>query len=359
MSEPTTPNPEKLQQKQMMLAGMAAGAYVSAMVSLGMRLGLYGKLAGAGAVTSDELAERTGLHERWLREWLRGQAAARVIDYHGDGRFELSPESAALLADEDAMVFLGSSFIPMPHRIGMVERLPEAFRSGRGLTWDDRGVASAESTELMFRNWYRHMLVQVALPALDGVVARLEAGVRVADVGCGTGLALLGMAKAFPRSEFHGFEISAFALERAAHNRHEAGVSNVTFHNANTNPLPGDAGFNLITTFDCMHDMAHPDAMARAIRAALRPTGTWFIADINGQPTFEENLAKNPLSPMMYAMSVLSCMSSALSEPDGAGYGTLGLPEPAMRELAMGAGFTRFRRVDLTHPVNAFYEVRP
>jgi 2-polyprenyl-3-methyl-5-hydroxy-6-metoxy-1,4-benzoquinol methylase len=356
---PATPDAEKLKQKQALLSGIAAHAYVAAMVSLGLRLGLYGAMAQRGPVTSDDLARETGLHERWLREWLREQAAAHIVEYDGGGRFELSPEAAALLAQEDSLLFLGASFIPLPHRISVVERLPEAFRTGIGLSWDERGEESAPATELMFRNWYRLVLVPVALPALAGVVPRLEAGARVADVGCGTGIALLEMARAFPRSEFHGYDISEHAIERARASCEAAGLTNAHFHQAKTDPLPADGSFDLITTFDCLHDMTDPASVAAAIRAALRADGTWFIADIDGKPTFEENLRDNPLAQMLYAMSVLSCMSSALSEPGGAGLGTLGLPEPAMRELAAGAGFSQFRRVDLRHPVNAFYEARP
>lgn len=353
-----TPNPQKLTEKVGLIAGMMTGAHVAAMIALGLRLGLYQRLAGAGAISSVELARISGLHERWLREWLRGQAAAGILDYPGDDRFELSPEVAALLADPDSMIYLGGNFAAIPHRMRMVEDLPEAFRTGIGFSWDDRGAESASFTELLFRNWYREVLVPGALPRLDGVVERLTAGAKAADIGCGAGLAILQMARAFPASDFHGYDISAHALARAAEHRSAAGVSNVTFHNAATNPVTGDGSFDLITTFDCLHDMTHPDYVARAIRAAVKPDGIWFIADIAGAPTFEEQL-RSPQSPMLYAMSVLSCMSSSLSEPGGAGLGTLGLPEPAMRQLVESAGFTRFRRLDLPHPINAFYEAKP
>jgi 2-polyprenyl-3-methyl-5-hydroxy-6-metoxy-1,4-benzoquinol methylase len=353
------PDPEKLQQKQALLGGIAMGAVVAAMISLGMRLGLYRVLAEAGPATSEELANASGLHERWVREWLRGQAAARIVEYDGHGRFELAPETGPLLVDADSLLYMGASFLPLPQRIGIVERLPDAFRTGRGLSWDDRGPDAPAATELMFGNWYRQVLVPVALPMLEGVVPRLEAGGKVADVGCGAGIALIEMAKAYPRAEFHGYEVSTHALERAGANRAAAGVANVTFHQARTDPLPTDHSFDLITTFDCLHDMTDPDSAAHAVYAALKPDGAWFIVDINGQATFEENLARNPLSPTLYALSVLSCMSSALSEPGGAGLGTLGLPEPAMRELVARAGCTRFRRLDLKHPINAYYEARP
>jgi 2-polyprenyl-3-methyl-5-hydroxy-6-metoxy-1,4-benzoquinol methylase len=350
-------DPKKLNQKVALLAGMMTGAHVAAMIILGLRLGLYKALAGAGRVTSEDTASATGLHERWVREWLRGQAAAGILEY-ADGRFELSPEVALLLADEDQMSYLGGNFLPLPQRMAMLDGLMDSFRTGLGYSFDDRGPAAAASTESMFRNWYRLLLVPVALPMLDGVTAKLQAGARVADVGCGSGLALLEMAKAFPSSTYDGYDTSTHALVRAQENRAAAGASNIAFHDPRQEPLPPDPTYDLITTFDCLHDMTHPEAAVAAIRAAIKPDGTWFIADINGAPTLEEQIG-NATTPMLYAMSVLGCMSSALSEPGGAGLGTLGLPEPAMRELVQAAGFTRFRRLELPHPINAFYEARP
>jgi 2-polyprenyl-3-methyl-5-hydroxy-6-metoxy-1,4-benzoquinol methylase len=355
--ELAAPDQKKLMQKTVLLAGMMTGAHVSIMVVLGMRLSLYTALAGAGPVTPGDLAQTTGLHERWLREWLRGQAAAGIIDY-ADGAFTLSPESAALLADEDQLSYLGGNFLPLPQRAAMVERLMEAFRTGLGYSFDDRGAESAASTEGLFRNWYRLVLVPTALPMLDDMVARLREGASVADVGCGSGLALIEMGRAFSRSRFHGYDTSRHALERAVANRETAGLSNIEFHDPTREPLPGDASVDLVTTFDCLHDMTDPDAAVAAIRGAIKPDGCWLIADINGAPTFEEQLG-NFTTPMLYAMSVLSCMSSSLSAAGGAGLGTLGLPEPAMRALVERHGFSRFRRLDLPHPINAFYEARP
>ena len=352
------PDPQKLQAMLERVRDFASSAHLALMISLGRQLGLYQALTDAGPVTSAELARRTGFHERWLLEWLRGQAAAGVLNYLGDRRFELSPESAIILADEDHLFFLGYVFDVLPHRAETIERLPEAFRTGIGLTWDDRGAASLASTEQTFRNWYRQILVPVALPMLEGITERLATGGKVGDVGCGSGVALIEMAKAFPLSEFHGYEVSRMALERASRNAAEAAVTNVALHHVSDEPLPGDASFDLIATFDCLHDMTRPEEMAAAIRAALKPNGVWFIIDIDGGSTFEENLAK-PMAPMLYAMSILSCMSSAMSESGGAGLGTLGLPEPAMRELVAKAGFTRFRRLGMPHPVNAYYEARP
>jgi ubiquinone/menaquinone biosynthesis C-methylase UbiE len=167
------------------------------------------------------------------------------------------------------------------------------------------------------------------------------------------------MAKAYPRSAFHGYDISRHALAHAQADHRAAGVTNVTFHDAGTDPLPEDGSFDLVTAFDCIHDMAHPQPLMRSVRKSLKLDGTWFIADINSKPSFEENLARNPMAAMMYGFSVLSCLSSSLSEPDGAGLGTLGFSEPVARQMTAAAGFTRFQCHDLDNPVNAYYEVRP
>lgn len=352
-------DPKAMASKQAAIAGYAVGAHVAGMIFLGLEMGLYGALRDAGPSTSAELAAATHLHERWLREWLQGQTTARVLEYDGaTKRFEISPEVCVLLADPDELRTLRANFAGLTYRFAMLERVPDSFRTGLGVPWDDRGPRAAEMTELLFRNWYRQVLVPVALPMLDGVVDALRSGGRAADIGCGTGIAMIEMAAAFPSAEFHGYETSLQAIERGRAHATAAGAPNVTFHDANHDRLPSEPSFDLITTFDCLHDMTHPHAAAEAIRAAIRPAGTWLIADINGGADFEENLASRPLSALFYAISVMSCMSSALSTEDGAGYGTLGLPEPEMRKLVERAGFTRFRRLELTHPVNAFYEAR-
>jgi 2-polyprenyl-3-methyl-5-hydroxy-6-metoxy-1,4-benzoquinol methylase len=354
---------QALQAKMGLLGGVIQNSAMLGPIVLGLRLGLYEALAAARDRTSEQLAASTGLHERWVREWLRQEACAGIIDYapqaDGNGRFSISPESAALLADRDGPRWMGGTFYSLPLLLGNLGRLEESFRTGVGLTWDDRGAEASHATEQGFRTWHQHQLVPVALPKLDGVIEKLQAGAMAADVGCGAGIAVVAMAQAFPKSEFHGYDISQAALDRAEANAREAGVANARFHNAAIDPLPEDGRFDLVTTFDVLHDLTAPGKMVAAIRRAIKRDGTWLIADINGQPTFEDNLEKNPLARMMYAMSIMSCMSSAMSEPGGAGLGTLGLPEPAMRELVAAAGFTRFRRVEIPHPVNAFYEVRP
>lgn len=359
MSDQQAPDIEKTFEVLEGVMGHMQGAVVSALIYLGDRLGLYRAMQGAGPITAEELAAKTGLHPRWVLEWLRNQGAAKVIEYRGDGRFELTPEQAMVLADEENSVFfIAGMFQGLPGMLGVLGSLQESFRTGLGLPYDAQGSDGAHGVARGFAPWYRHMLVPLVLPGLDGVVPKLEAGAKAADVGCGAGIALIQMAKAFPASDFHGYDLSKIALELAETNKREAGVTNVTFHDVRGEELPTDGSFDFITTFDCIHDMTHPRDVITAIRKALRDDGTYLIADIKAQPTYEGNLEENPMVALMYGFSVLSCMSSALSEPGGEGLGTLGFHEELAGDMARDAGFTRFEVKDFGNPINIYYEIR-
>jgi SAM-dependent methyltransferase len=352
-------DPEALKRYSLQLFGKLEGATTAAMVHLGDRLGLYDALARAdGPLDSAALAAATGLHERWVREWLHNQAAAGLVAWDDDERFWLTPEAVAVLADPVHPAYGMGWFQRIPQLMAMVEELPEAFRTGIGLDYDAHGPDGAASIERSFEPWYLNFLVPVALPALDGVVERLERGAVVADVGCGAGVAVCLMAAAFPASEIHGYDISTHALARAEERRARLDLPNAHFHDGRTAPLPTDGSVQLVTTFDCIHDMTRPAEMMTAIRRAVADDGTWLLVDIKARDSFAENVRKNPMASMMYGTSVLSCLSSALSEPGGAGLGTLGLPASRARAMTAEAGFTRFRQLPVEHPVNAFYEVR-
>jgi 2-polyprenyl-3-methyl-5-hydroxy-6-metoxy-1,4-benzoquinol methylase len=353
-------SPDELPLYLFKVYGYLQGAVVSAMVCLGAQLGLYRAMAGAGPLTAADLAERTSLHPRWVLEWLRSQGAAGIVAYHGDGRFELTDLQASVLADEEhSPVFAAAAFEQLPDMVRLVEPLRESFRTGIGLPYDAFGESGNHAMARSLGPWNRHLLVPVVLPALDGVVDKLQSGAKVADVGCGAGVALLAMAEAFPASEFHGYELSAHALVLAERNREAAGVSNVTFHPVRGEDLPPDNSHDFITSFDCIHDMTRPQDVISAVRGALRDDGTYLIVDIKALPTYEENVEVNPMVAMMYSMSVLSCMSSATSEPGGAGLGTLGFHTDLAEEMTRTAGFTRFAVHDFENPINVFYEVRP
>ena len=350
---------EKTKKTAEQVFGFLGGMMVAGMIYLGDRMGLYQALNGAGAVTSADLAGKTGLNERWVREWLYQQASSGLIDYRGGGQFALSPETALVLADERSPFFLAGGFCAIPEQMGLLNLLPDAFKTGKGLSYDQMGPEVNRGVERLLAPWFRTLLVPSALPKLDGVVAKLQAGAKVADIGCGSGVALIEMAKAYPRSQFHGYDIAQIPLARAAGYVKEEGLKNIILHDASVDPLAADASCDFITTFDCLHDMTRPDLVMLAIRKAIKPDGTWLIADVHGQPTFEGNLKDNPLAPVMYGFSVICCMSSALSTPDGLGLGTLGFPEPVARKMTAEAGFTRFTTKDFENPINAYYEVRP
>jgi len=352
-------DPDKLQGFARHTFGLLEGAVTSALVVLGDSLGLYRALASEGPASSEELALRTGLSERWVREWLYNQAAAELLETGSEGRFALSEEAAAVLADEEHPAFGAGIFSQLPALMALLEPLQESFRTGLGLPYDALGEGGAVGVERGFAPWLRHFLVPGVIGAVPGLRERLEAGARVADVGCGAGFALLQLAEAFPACELHGYDISQHALERARASRRSAGAAGVCFHDAREEPLPAAPGFDLVLTFDCLHDMTHPDAVAKEIRQAISADGVWIIADIKSLPSFEANREHNPMAALMYGFSVLTCMSSSLSEVGGMGLGTLGLPEDKARELCTAAGFQHFRRLSVDHPVNAFYEVRP
>jgi SAM-dependent methyltransferase len=351
-------DPERLRDFSRRLFGHLNGAVTSALVYLGDELGLYRALA-AGPATSAELAARAGLAERWVREWLYNQAAAGLLEAQPDERFALSPEGRAVLAEESHPAFGAGMFTQLPATLAVAERLRESFRSGIGLPYDAFGPGGARGVERGFAPWLRTFLVPGVIRRVPGLAEKLAAGARVADVGCGGGAALLLLAQAFPAAELHGYELSRYALARAEENRVQAGAANVAFHAVPEDALPEDGRFDLVLSFDCLHDMTRPDRVAAAIRRGLSGDGVWLIADIKSYPTFAENVEQNPMASLMYGFSVLTCMSSALSEPGGAGLGTLGLHEARARELARAAGFARFERLEVEHPVNAFYAAWP
>ena len=335
------------------------GEIVSLMVHLGDRLGLYRALDGRGPVTAAELAAATGLHERWLREWLRGQAAAGLLAADVDGeRFELLPEGALVLArEEGSLAFAAGAFSGGAATPEVIDALADAFRTGRGLTYDQLGPTAAHQTERMLAPWARLALVPVLIPALDGVEAKLTAGARVADVGCGAGVALRILARAFPASMFHGTDLSRLAIERAEWAAADEGLTNVSFSVARAEDVPAGAGYDLLLAFDCLHDMTFPERAAAAIRRAIADDGTWLIREIKSSGDWQRD-QRNPMLAMMYGSSVSVCMSSALSEPGGAGLGTLGLPPPKLEALCRAAGFTSVVVHDVDDPANLYYEVR-
>lgn len=353
------PDPDRLAALALRVWTFKQGEVISLMIHLGDRLGLYRAMAGHGPMTAAGLAARTGLQERWLLEWLRSQAAAGLLDTADGATFELSVEAAEVLADEEGSLwFAAGAFQGGVAAPEVVDRLADAFRTGRGLTYDDLGPSAAHGVERMLGPWTRLALVPRILPALDGLAGRLTHGIRVADVGCGSGTALLTMAAAFPNSTFEGFDPSHHAIDRARARLAGTALSNVQLHVAPAADLPAVPTYDFVTTLDCIHDMPKPAEAIASIRAALHDDGTWLIKDIRAGATWTDN-QRNPVLAMMYGTSVATCMSSALSEPDGAGLGTLGFHRQLAEAMCREAGFTRFTVHDFDDPANLYYEVRP
>ena len=251
-------DPDELKRYSFNVWNFKQGEMVSLMIHIGDRLGLYRALAGAGAVTASELAGKTGLQERWLLEWLRGQAAARLLETETGERFELSPVGAAVLADEeDSLAFAAGAFSDAMPR-DTVDKLVDAFRTGIGLSYEELGPNAAHRTERMLGPWVRQALVPEILPALDGVVEKLERGAVAADVGCGGGLAIAAMAEAFPNSEFHGYDPSAHAIDRCREKVAARNLDNLKVFVAGGEQLPQEATYDFLITFDCVHDMTRP-----------------------------------------------------------------------------------------------------
>lgn len=338
--------------------GYKQGEMVALLIHLGDRLGLYRALDGSGPVTADDLAERTGLHRRWLREWLRGNAAADLLASADGETFELTAEGAEVLAREESSLMFAAGAFTAPFDPAVVDDLADAFRSGIGLPYDRLGPRGAHSTERSLGPWARMALVPVIIPALGGVHERLTAGGLVADVGCGAGVALTALAAAYPESTFHGYELSRHALDRAEQRVGELGLDNVELFHTRAEELPSDARYDFVLTFDCLHDMTHPADTIAAIRRAIRDDGTWLIKDIRCDDSWEVN-RRNPMLALMFGFSVSTCMSSALSEPDGAGLGTVGFTTQVAERMVRDAGFTRFATHDFEDPANLYYEVQP
>jgi 2-polyprenyl-3-methyl-5-hydroxy-6-metoxy-1,4-benzoquinol methylase len=360
----STINPDLVKLASFNVFSKLEGAVTAGMIHLGDRLGLYSSLASSPhPVTSNELATHTGLHERWVREWLSNQVAAKIINVVdisvADPRFFITPESALVLATPESPAFGMGMFHRLPQTMAALEAMPEAFATGVGHDYDSHGPEGAVGIERSFEPWMQNFLIPVVIPSLEGVNDQLNEGAKVADIGCGAGSAALLIGSTFPNSVVHGFDISHYALDRANEKKSASGVSNVTFSDPRENPISTDHSYDLVCTFDCIHDMTHPQEMMETIRGAIKDTGTWLLVDIKAADTLEQNIAKNPMASMLYGISVLSCMSSAMSAPDGAGLGTLGLSASKAEEMARAAGFTKFRRLDVEHNVNAFYEVRP
>lgn len=335
--------------------GYKQGELVSLLIHLGDRLGLFAAMADGNPVDAVDLSAATGLAERWVREWLRGMGAAELLATTDGDRFALGAAARAVLVDEGDLAFAAGAFHG-GYADGYVDRLAEAFRTGVGPDYDARGAEGAHTTERMLGPWARTALVPVILPRLEGVVAKLDGGGSVLDLGCGAGVAMAAIAEAFPAAQVHGVDPSRHAVDRAEVNLLEVPNAEVRFGRAED--VTEASAYDLVLTFDCLHDMTRPADAIAAVRRAVRDDGTWLVKEIRCGATWEEN-RRNPMLAMFYGMSVAACMASATSEPGGAGLGTVGLSGELLEAMAREAGFTRFAVHDVEDPANLYYEIRP
>jgi SAM-dependent methyltransferase len=327
----------------------------SALVVMGDKLGLYRALAGTGGLSPDELAQRTGTAERYVREWLNAQAAGGYVAYDPDtGRYSLAPEQTVALTDSDSPAYLPGFFQIALGSVIDSPRIVEKARTGDGFGWHEHVRDVHEGCERFFRPGYNANLVSSWLPALDDAIEKLELGALVADVGCGHGSSTILMAQAFPNSKFVGSDYHDGSIETARQRAQEAGVADrVRFHVAPAAAYSG-SGYDLVTMFDCLHDMGDPIGAARHVRSTLKPDGTWMIVEPQAGDRVEENF--NPVGRAYYAFSTLLCTPASLSQDVGLALGAQA-GEARIRDVVEAAGFTRFRRAAET-PFNLVFEVR-
>jgi SAM-dependent methyltransferase len=328
-----------------------------AMLHIGDRLGLFKSLAQAGAVTVEELAQRTGFNARYLREWLGSMVTGTYVDYDRETkRYRLPPEYAPVLADEDSPYFAGGIIELSVPFVSMAPKIIEAFRNGGGAPEEAFPLETWEGMERMTMPWYKHFLVQRWIPSLSGVKEKLEAGGSVLDFGCGSGLAAITMAKAYPEARVFGYDFHGPSIERARENAKAAGLgTRVQFEVCDSDALSGRK-FDFVTTFVVIHDATNPVQMMADIRKATADDGTYLMVELNLSSELHENM--NLIGRVMYPQSTLYCMTCSLSH-GGEGMGAC-MGESRARDMATQAGFSRFRKVPSDKPLfPALFELRP
>lgn len=350
-----TINEERLGAFVQQAFGDLAATTSGAMVALGHKLGLYQAMAGAGPLSSTELAERSGCAERYVREWLNSQAASHYVLYHPEsGTYELLPEQAMVLADPDSPVFMSPAWEVAASMWRDEELALEAFRTGEGVPWGAHDQRLFCGTAAFFRSGYQQNLVASWLPALDGVVEKLERGARIADVGCGYGHSSVLMAKAFPNCEVFGFDNHAPSVEAARKVAEDAGIADRThFETATAQNYP-ERDYDLICFFDALHDMGDPVGASRHARKALAAGGTLMLVEPFAGDRVEDNL--NPVGRMFYSASTVLCCAHSLSEDVGLALGAQA-GEARLRQVMNEAGFSSLRRATET-PFNLILEAR-
>jgi 2-polyprenyl-3-methyl-5-hydroxy-6-metoxy-1,4-benzoquinol methylase len=339
------------------MLGDLGGAFSVPTGSIGYKLGLFQSLHKHGAATSDELAGRTGLAKRYVKEWAFAQASNGYIDFNAaTDQFSLSPEQAMVFAVKDSPVYLEGAFDLAAEMIKGQPKVESAFRTGEGVAWGESSGCLFCAVGAFFRPGYVNAIGQAWLPALDGVAPKLEAGAKVADIGCGVGFSTLLMAEAFPKSSFIGYDFHAPSIEQAnAHAKKHGIADRVRFETAPAKAI-AEKNFDLITTFDCLHDMGDPRGCASHLRTLMNPDGTWMIVEPIAGDKAGDNVA-NPVSRLYYNASTMICVPTSLAQEVGEALGAQA-GEAKLTEVLKGAGFTRVRRAT-EGPFSMVLEARP
>jgi 2-polyprenyl-3-methyl-5-hydroxy-6-metoxy-1,4-benzoquinol methylase len=356
VEQPVEVDGDKLMQFVFRAVDEVGATLNAALVVMGDKLGLYRALAGTGGLTPAELADRTGTTERYVREWLNAQAAGGFVEYDPDsGRYALPPEQTVALTDTASPAYLPGFFQIALGSVIDSPRIVERARSGDGLGWHEHVHDVHEGCERFFRPGYNAHLVAEWLPALDGVVQKLESGALVADVGCGHGASTILMAQAYPQSKFVGSDYHEGSIETARQRAEEAGVADRVSFQVEPAAAYGGSGYDLVTMFDCLHDMGDPVGAARHVHSTLKPDGTWMVVEPHAGDRVEDNL--NPVGRAYYAFSTLLCTPASLSQEVGLALGAQA-GEARIRDVVQAGGFGRFQRVAET-PFNLVFEARP
>ena len=354
VTQPATINEDKMHAFLGKLVGDFGSSLSSSLAYIGQKLGLYKALASAGSATPAELATATSTNERYLREWLINQAAGGYVEYDAaSGRYSLSPEQAMALTDESSPFYVGGGFYVVKAMTNAVNRIEDHFKNGGGMLWGEHDSDLFVGTERFFRPGYAAHLIASWIPALSGTEEKLKAGAKVADIGCGHGSSTIIMAQAYPKSRFWGFDNHEKSIATARQRAVDAGVSDrVTFAVANASELP-DEQYDLVTFFDCLHDMGDPVGACKRAAEVLATDGSVLIVEPMAGNTVEENF--NIIGRTFSGASTLCCTSNSLAT-NGPALGAVA-PESAIREVVLSGGFREFRRATET-PFNRIFEAR-
>ena len=330
------------------------GAFSIPLVRIGESLGLYQQLHAMGPSTPELFAEKIGLNERYIREWLAGQAASGYITYEpSTGAFSLTPEQAFVFADSDSPFYMAPAFEAAYAFGNNKDEVEKAFRTGEGFAWTNMGGCLTCATAKFFRPGYQNHLVKEWLPSLDGVVEKLERGAKVADIGCGHGLSTVFMAEAFPKSQFHGFDFDDGSIQAAKGHAKEHGLSNVAFDTSTAKDAQGE--YDLVCFFDCLHDMGDPAGAMRHAKEILAPGGKCMIVEPMAGDSVEENI--NPVGRLYYAASTVVCVPTSRAQEVGTALGAQA-GEKRLTEVVKEGGFSSVRRAAET-PFNIILEAKP